>query len=148
MSNYKGKYYLSTLDDSSRDLCMKKLQLADNSQLPNPYDLLGCKNEVFLLPDISWPDIYNYLINPPGPVCTNESLKSCKSLNAYNYFVSGHVQEVYYHEIENNCKFYFIKSEVDTFCGWVTYIPLSFLANLIGKQRLLKFLKNILRKLC
>ena len=98
MSNYKGKYYLSTLDDSSRDLYMKKLQLADNSQLPNPYDLLGCKNEVFLLPDISWPDIYNYLINPPGSVCTNESLKSCKSLNAYNYFVSGHVQEVYYHK--------------------------------------------------
>ena len=48
MSNYKGKYYLSTLDDSSRDLYMKKLQLADNTQLPNLYDLLGCKNEVFL----------------------------------------------------------------------------------------------------
>ena len=47
MSNYKGKYYLSTLDDSSRDLYMKKLQLADNTQLPNLYDLLGCKNEVF-----------------------------------------------------------------------------------------------------
>ena len=31
---------------------MKKLQLADNSQLPNPYDLLGWKNEVSLLPDI------------------------------------------------------------------------------------------------
>ena len=63
MSDFKGKIYLSTLDDNSRDLYMKKLQLADNSQPPNPYDLLGWKNEVFLLPDISWPDIYNYLIS-------------------------------------------------------------------------------------
>ena len=63
MSDFKGKVYLSTLDDNSRDLYMKKLQLADNSKPPNPYDLLGWKNEVFLLPDISWPDIYNYLIS-------------------------------------------------------------------------------------
>ena len=44
MSDFKGKNYLSILDDNSRDLYMKKLQLADNSQLPNPYDdLLGWK---------------------------------------------------------------------------------------------------------
>ena len=59
MSDFKGKDYLPTLDDNSRDLYMKKLQLAYNCQLPNPYDLLGWKNEVTLLPDISWPDIYN-----------------------------------------------------------------------------------------
>ena len=41
MSDFKEKDYLSTLDDSSRNLYMKKLQLADNSQLTNPYDLLG-----------------------------------------------------------------------------------------------------------
>ena len=52
MSDFKGKDYLSTLDDNSRDLYVKKPQLADNSQLPNPYDLLGWKNEVSLLPDI------------------------------------------------------------------------------------------------
>ena len=44
MSDFKGKDYLSTLDDNSGDLYMKKLQWADNSQLPNPYDLLGWKN--------------------------------------------------------------------------------------------------------
>ena len=52
MSDFKGKDYLLTLDDNSRDL-WKKLQLADNSQPPNPYDLLGWKNEVSLLADIS-----------------------------------------------------------------------------------------------
>ena len=56
MSDFKGKDYLSTLDDSSRDLYMNKLQLADNSQLPNQYDLLGWKNDVSSLPDISWRD--------------------------------------------------------------------------------------------
>ena len=66
-------------------------------------------------------------------------MKTWKSLNVYNHFVSGHVQEVYYHEIKKDCKFYFIKLEVGTLCGGVIYIPLSFSANLIGKQRLLKF---------
>ena len=51
MSDFKGNDYLSTLDDNSRDSYMKKLQLADNTQLPNPYDLLWWKNKV-LLPDI------------------------------------------------------------------------------------------------
>ena len=122
MSYFKAKDYLSTLDDNSRDLYMKN---HNNSQLPNPYDLLGWKNEVSLLPDISQPDIYNYLINHPSGVFTNESLKAYKYLDAYNYFVSGHVQEIYYYEIEKECKF----------C-------------LIRRQRLLKFLKNILKKLC
>ena len=116
MCDFKGKDYLSTLEANNRDLYMKKLQLLDNSQLPNPYDLVGWKNEVSLLPDISWPDIYNYLINHPSGVFTNESLNAYKSLDAYNYFVSGHVQEVYYHEIEKDCKFCFIKSEVGTLC--------------------------------
>ena len=117
MSDFKGKDYLSTLDDNSRDLYMKKPQLADNSQLPNPYDLLGWKNEVSLLPDISWPDIYNYLTSHPSGAFTNESLKAYKSLDAYNYFVSGHVQEVYYHVIEKDCKFCFIKSGAGTLCS-------------------------------
>ena len=123
MSDFKGKDYLSTLDDNSRDLHMKKPQLEDNSQLPNSYDLLGWENEVSLLPDISWPDIYNYLISHPSGAFTNESLKAYKSLDAYNYFVSGHVQEVYYHVIEKDCKFCFIKSGVGTLCSWATYIP-------------------------
>ena len=58
--------------------------MANNSQLPNPYDLLGWKKEVALLPDISWPDIYNYFIT-----FANVALKVYKSLDAYNYFVTS-----------------------------------------------------------
>ena len=37
------------------------------------------KNYVSLLPDISWPDIYNCLINMPSAY-THENLKAYKSL--------------------------------------------------------------------
>ena len=86
--------------DNCKDLYMKKLQSAGNSQLPNPYDLLVQKNEDCRLPDISWPDIYNYLINHPSCVFTNESLKAYKFLDAYNYFDLSRIQDVQYHEIE------------------------------------------------
>ena len=41
-----------------------------------------------------------------------ESLKAYKSLERCNSFVSGHVQNVYYHEVEKKSKFCFIKIEV------------------------------------
>ena len=128
MPDFKGNDSLSTLDDNCRYLYSKKLKLADNSQLPNPYDLCGWKNEVSLSPDISWRDIYNYLINHPSGVFINRSLKAYKSLDACNYLVSGHVQKVYYHDTEKYCKFCFIKSEVGTLCSWGRYILPSFLA--------------------
>ena len=113
--------------DNCRDLYIKKLQLIYNSQLPNLYDLLGWKNKVFSLPG---PDFYNYLINHPSGVFTNKSLKAYKSLDAYNYFVLGNFQEVYYHETKKDCKCCFIKSEVDTLCDWDRYIPSSFFSSL------------------
>ena len=61
---------------------MKRLQLADNNQLPNPYDLIGWENKSFLLKVISCSDIYNYLINDTTGVFTNKSLKAYKSLYA------------------------------------------------------------------
>ena len=45
-------------------------------------------------------------------VYTKEALKAYKSLEAYDYFVCGHVQDCFYHEINTNDKFCFIKSEV------------------------------------
>ena len=56
--------------------------------------------------------IYNYLIEYPT-VFSKESLKAYKSLEGYIFFISGHVQEVYYQDSSpTNHKFCFIKSEV------------------------------------
>ena len=52
-----------------------------------------------LSPDITWVDIYNYLINTP-------------SLEAYNFFVSVHVHDVAYHGIKNLSELCFIKTKV------------------------------------
>ena len=69
------------------------------------------KDNVKLLPDITWVDIYNYLINTPS-LYTNENLKACKSLEAYNFFVFGHVHDVAYHGISNLSEFCFVKTMV------------------------------------
>jgi len=55
-------------------------------------------------PSIEFGDVYNYLINSKG-LYTKESLKCYKSLEAYNYFASGHVQTVYVYESSDENKY-------------------------------------------
>ena len=56
------------------------------------------KDNVKLLPDVKWADIYSYLINTPSSYKI-ENLKAYKSLEASNFFVSYHVHDVTYHGI-------------------------------------------------
>ena len=44
-------------------------------------------------PSVEYPDIYNYLIQTPG-LYTGESSKAYKSLDAYNFYVNGWIDEV------------------------------------------------------
>ena len=106
------KGYFENLDAEDKDLYKKKLTLHNLEILPDPYSSDGWKDDVSLLPDIGWPDIYHYLIHTPSTF-THESLKAYKSLEAYNLFVSGHVQDVFYHAIEIANDFCCIKSEVN-----------------------------------
>ena len=46
------------------------------------------------LPNIEWPDIFNYLVNSSSTY-TFKTLKNYKSLEAYQYFVAGWVKEVH-----------------------------------------------------
>ena len=45
------------------------------------------------MPEIEYPDIYNFLINTQSPI-TKEKLKAYKSLEGYKYFVVGWVGDI------------------------------------------------------
>ena len=89
----------------------KKLTLSSGMLLPDPHVLVNWKNDVSMMPDITWGDMYNYLINSPSNF-THDSIKAYKSLESYKFYICGHVQDVYYNLIEEKNQFCFIKSEV------------------------------------
>ena len=110
--DYSISVYSAYFDDLSvedKSNYRNKLTLTDGNVLQDTLTLkLGWKNDVSFLPDVGWPDIYNYLVNTPREF-TKESLKVYKSLEAYNFFRSGHVQDVFCHPIEDT-EFCFLKS--------------------------------------
>ena len=61
-------------------------------------------DDLKLWPNVEYGDIYNYLIDTKG-LYTKESLKVYKSLEAFNFFHSGHVKTVYYFEVSSTSAF-------------------------------------------
>lgn len=59
-------------------------------------------------PDLTYGDIYEYLIESPGQY-TKESLKAYKSFEAYSTFTCGHVKEVSYHPVADSSPFSLLK---------------------------------------
>jgi hypothetical protein len=109
---WKESDYFKTLLDKDKQHYKSKLTLADNTQLPDPYTLTeDWKNDVLLMPDITYADIYNYLINTPS-MYTKESLKSFRSLEGYIFFQERHVHDIFINHIQDNCDFCYIKSQV------------------------------------
>ena len=92
--------YLETLDTAARKRYKEKTDLIGGE------DLYAMGSESFsaepsAFPDVTYPDIVNYLINSPSPY-TLETLKAYKGLEAYNQFVSGWVRDVRTAILENN----------------------------------------------
>lgn len=87
--------YVRSLTAQDRECYFKKLTLTDGTRLPDPYTLTQWMEDLTGLPQVEWPDIYTYLIEKPS-VYSREKLKAYKSLDAYNYVLNGHVQDLKY----------------------------------------------------
>lgn len=111
-SGWSESDYFKSLSKEDKQAYKEKLQLKNGTNLPDPFGIerSNWRDDVSLLPDVGWGDIHTYLVDTPSPF-TNESLKAYKSLEAYNYFICGHVQDVYYCGIEG-FDFCFLKSKV------------------------------------
>ena len=104
--------YVRGLDKVARGRYKEKLAYNEGiCQLPDPYALTGWTDEMKNWPDLSFGDIYIYVIETPS-IYDKKSMKAYKSLDAYNYFASGHVKTVWQHVISEDSPFTFLKSEV------------------------------------
>lgn len=57
---------------------------------PYQIDPIALSKDPSLLPAVTYPDIYNYLVHTVSAY-TSQELKAFKSLESYNYFISGKV---------------------------------------------------------
>ena len=53
------------------------------------------------MPHITWVRVHEYLIEAPSEF-TKDKLNRYKSLEAYNFFILGHVQDIYYYNTNKN----------------------------------------------
>ena len=109
---WQSSEYFKVLGKEDKSRYKEKLTLSDGTRITDPYRLSNnWENDVSLLPDISWADIYNKLINTPSAY-THEILKAYESLESFNFFVCNHVQDMFYHSISNESKFCCVKTKV------------------------------------
>lgn len=88
--------YFKSLRVEDQQRYLAKLKPSGAVHLPDPYDTRNShlfSDDKLLYPSVSWPELHDYLVNTPGKF-TRERLKSYKSLEAYNYFLSGKVRNV------------------------------------------------------
>lgn len=108
-----SKYALD-LGETERQRYVRKLTVDDKKSknvLPDPYVLTGWVDDVKKWPPVQYPDIVNYLVYSKSSF-TLDSFKAYKSLEAYNYFASGHVQTVFFHHINDTSSVHFLKAAV------------------------------------
>lgn len=93
--------YMDTLDAVCRARYVDKLKEIDSK---DPYQMENgeWRTDIELYPNTSYPDIVNYLVNGVSAYSL-EQLKGYKSLEAYNYFISGWVQDVRLAVVQDKC---------------------------------------------
>ncbi|KAM9355584.1 uncharacterized protein KZ484_013676 [Pholidichthys leucotaenia] len=84
--------YRDQLDPAEEQRYQQKLGLIGGKD-PYEIDVESWSSDPDLLPELTYPDIVNYLVFFPSPY-TPDDLKGYKSLDAYQQFVGGWVGEV------------------------------------------------------
>ena len=106
--------YISALQTRDNLYWVLYLGLSSGVSLPDPCDIheKEWKQDETILPDISFADITFYLLETPSEF-TRDKIRAYKSLEAYNFFLSGHVQDIFiYNKVTTNSSYLFIKSSV------------------------------------
>ena len=93
--------YRDELDAMSKHRYMQKINIIDDV---DPYNIekSSLMTNIDLWASVTYPDIVNYLLFTTSAY-TMDELKSYKSLEAYNQFINGWVQEVKVKIINNLC---------------------------------------------
>ena len=91
---WRSSSYFSELQKEDKAKYKRKLTSTNGQLLPDPYGTVeNWKSDAKLMPNVSWGDMYNYLVNSPSEY-THNNLKAYKSLEAFNFFVCNHVQDI------------------------------------------------------
>ena len=88
--------YFLQLDPVAKARYAEKLQLVGLSEQEDPYKLWEdgkFKDDMTMWPSVEYGHIFCYFIERPG-IFTKQQLMQWKSLDAFNYFQSGHVRNV------------------------------------------------------
>ena len=89
---------------------MAELLTTDEGVLPDPASILNWSKNLSLFPEVTFPDICNYLLGKSDEYST-ETLKSFKSLTGYRLFKDGHVVDLRVHKVPNK-SFTLVKYQV------------------------------------
>ena len=88
--------YRNSLDPIARRRYTEKLKLVGLTEAEDPYALWSddkFQDDMALWPPLKYGHIFCYFLERPG-VFTKRELMQWKSMEAYNYFQSGHVRSV------------------------------------------------------
>ena len=106
--------YLKSLPETEKTSYKAKLTLSHGFALPDPFAIEEWSDNTSKIPEVTYPDIYSYLVDTPSEF-TKEKMKCYKSLEAYNFFICGHVQDIYSREFISNKEFNAVKSKLGFF---------------------------------